>query len=88
MPTTRQHLLVTATRSASPRLTLRMLADWQQIAQKAGLEMLGTAEGAQRLAESRRYGLLIEEVERLLERIAALEAGARPIATDTNEEHF
>jgi len=41
--------------------------DWQQIALREASELLGTPEGAAKLAEANRYGALADEIERLRE---------------------
>ena len=41
--------------------------DWQAMAQREASELLGTPEGAAKLAEAKRYGLLADEIERLRE---------------------
>ena len=38
---------------------------WQQIAQQKALELAGTPEAAEKLAEAKRYGMLADEIERL-----------------------
>ena len=39
--------------------------DWQAMALRDAAELTGTAEGAYRLAESKRYGALADEIDRL-----------------------
>ena len=39
--------------------------DWQAIAQQKALELAGTPEAAEKLAESKRYGALADELDRL-----------------------
>lgn len=39
--------------------------DWQSIAQREASELLGTPEGAAKLVEAKRYGMLADEIERL-----------------------
>ena len=39
--------------------------DWQAMAQREASELLGTPEGAAKLAEAKRYGALADEIERL-----------------------
>ena len=39
--------------------------DWQAMALREAAELTGTTEGAARLAESKRYGALADEIERL-----------------------
>jgi thiamine biosynthesis protein ThiC len=51
-----------------PALTPR---DWQAIALRDAAEMCGTAEGAHRLVEARRYGALADEIDRLKTELGA-----------------
>lgn len=44
--------------------------DWQAIAQREAGELLGTPEGAAKLAEAKRYGMLADEIERLRAELA------------------
>lgn len=46
----------------NPLLTPR---DWQAQAQREAQELLGTPEGAAKLVEAKRYGVLADEIERL-----------------------
>ena len=48
--------------------------DWQAMALREAAELTGTTEGAARLAESKRYGALADEIERLRARVLDLEA--------------
>ena len=48
--------------------------DWQAMALREAAELTGTTEGAARLAESKRYGALADEIERLRARALDLEA--------------
>lgn len=41
--------------------------DWQAIAQREASDLLGTPEGAAKIAEAKRYGALADEIERLRE---------------------
>jgi hypothetical protein len=43
--------------------------DWQAQAQREANELLGTPEGAAKLVEAKRYGMLADELERLNETI-------------------
>lgn len=44
--------------------------DWQAMALREAAELTGTPEGAARLAESKRYGALADEIERLRAQLA------------------
>lgn len=46
----------------NPLLTPR---DWQAQAQREAQELLGTPEGAAKLVEAKRYGMLADEIDRL-----------------------
>lgn len=51
--------------SATVRPFLLAPRDWQAMALREAAELTGTPEGAARLAESKRYGALADEIERL-----------------------
>lgn len=46
--------------------------DWQFIAQQKALELAGTPEAAEKLAESKRYGALADELDRLRSEVETL----------------
>ena len=51
--------------SATVRPFLLAPRDWQAMALREAAELTGTPEGSARLAESKRYGALADEIERL-----------------------
>lgn len=51
----------------NPLLTPR---DWQAQAQREGNELLGTPEGAAKLVEAKRYGMLVDEIDRLIAKLS------------------
>ena len=57
--------------------------DWQAVAQLEASDLLGTPEGATKLAEAKRYGALADELERLQRELGecsgALELVGHPI---------
>lgn len=62
-----------ATPGRSGSVTVRPLLaprDWQAMALREAAELTGTPEGAARLAESKRYGALADEIERLRAQLA------------------
>ena len=60
--------------SATVRPFLLAPRDWQAIALREAAELTGAPEGAARLAESKRYAALADEIERLRARVLDLEA--------------
>lgn len=53
---------------------------WAELAVKESFDLLGTPEGAAKLAEAKRYLACAELAQRLLARITELEATIRPPA--------
>ena len=69
-------------RTVRPLLAPR---DWQAMALREAAELTGTTEGAARLAESKRYGALANEIERLRDELAYAEAALADIGDATRE---
>ena len=57
--------------------------DWQAIAQREASDLLGTQEGAAKLAEAKRYGALADMIEQQHKEIERLKAG--PAAMNYDE---
>ena len=63
--------------------------DWQAIAQREAFDLLGTPEGAAKLAEANRYGALADVIEQQHRDIERLSAGVKiRIPTDTMEQEI